>query len=197
MGSVETRPAGCREVLSQIYHFGQHTNLGVANASQRVFNARLLSVRRAVGRGVASGSCCLHAMQVWRFRQTAKDSPTASRNPARQRKMAQSNRQVTLARSAVNRRCHVCAFFHSREDEYKVMLPFLKEGLEADEKVFQIIGQRQREERLRRLTDAGVDAARRRAEWPDGGASLGECALERWPFRRKRSGVMRLWANIE
>jgi hypothetical protein len=27
--------------------------------------------------------------------------------PAQQRKMAQSNRQVTLARSAVNRRCHV------------------------------------------------------------------------------------------
>jgi DcmR-like sensory protein len=73
--------------------------------------------------------------------------------------MAQSNRHVTLARSAVSRRCHVCAFFHNQEDEYKVMLPFLKEGLEADEKVFQIIDQRQREERLRRLTDAGVDAA--------------------------------------
>ncbi len=37
--------------------------------------------------------------------------------------MAHSNKQVTLARSAVDRRCHVCAFFHSREDEYKVMLP--------------------------------------------------------------------------
>ena len=62
--------------------------------------------------------------------------------------MAHSNKQVTLARSAVDRRCHVCAFFHSREDEYKVMLPFLKEGLEADEKVIQIMDKRQREERL-------------------------------------------------
>jgi hypothetical protein len=50
--------------------------------------------------------------------------------------MAHSTKQVTLARSAEDRRCHVCAFFHSREDEYKVMLPFLKEGLEADEKGF-------------------------------------------------------------
>jgi hypothetical protein len=62
--------------------------------------------------------------------------------------MAHSNKQVTLARSAVDRRCHVCAFFHSREDEYKIMLPFLKEGREADEKVFQIMDKRQREERL-------------------------------------------------
>jgi MEDS: MEthanogen/methylotroph, DcmR Sensory domain len=50
--------------------------------------------------------------------------------------MAHSNKQVTLARSAVDRRCRVCAFFHSREDEYKIMLPFLKEGREADEKFF-------------------------------------------------------------
>jgi hypothetical protein len=28
----------------------------------------------------------------------------------------------------LNCRCHVCAFFHSREDEYKILIPFMREG---------------------------------------------------------------------
>jgi hypothetical protein len=94
------------------------------------------------------------------FRQAAKNGPGASRNfAAQERKMTPTTKQVMLARSSVDRSCHVCAFFNSREDEYKVMLPFLKEGLEAGEKVYQILDQRQRDERLRRLANAGVDAA--------------------------------------
>ena len=126
--------------------------------------------------------------------------------------MAQNSKQVTLARSAVDRRCHVCAFFHSREDEYKVMLPFLKEGLEAGEKVFQIIDQRQRDERLRRLTDAGVDAAAAEQNgllevrsWENAHLSDGRfdqhamIALVEGIAKdgEKRSGVTRLWANME
>jgi MEDS: MEthanogen/methylotroph, DcmR Sensory domain len=126
--------------------------------------------------------------------------------------MAQNSKQVTLARSEVDRRCHVCAFFHSREDEYKVMLPFLKEGLEAGEKVFQIIDQRQRDERLRRLTDAGVDAAAAEQNgllevrsWENAHLSDGRfdqhamIALVEGIAKdgEKRSGVTRLWANME
>ena len=126
--------------------------------------------------------------------------------------MAQNSKQVTLARSAVDRRCHVCAFFHSREDEYKVMLPFLKEGLEAGEKVFQIMDQRQRDERSQRLTDAGVDAAAAEQNgllevrpWENAHLSDGRfdqhamIALVEGIAKdgEKRSGVTRLWANME
>ena len=45
--------------------------------------------------------------------------------------MAQTSRTVNLARSTVNCRCHVCAFFNSRDDEYKVMLPFFKDSSSA------------------------------------------------------------------
>ena len=41
--------------------------------------------------------------------------------------MSGCSKTVGLARS----RCHVCAFFHSREDEYKIVIPFMKEGLDA------------------------------------------------------------------
>jgi hypothetical protein len=126
--------------------------------------------------------------------------------------MAQSKKQVTLARSAVDRRCHVCAFFNSREDEYKVMLPFLKEGLEAGEKVFQVMDQRQRDERLRRLTDAGVDAASAEQNgllevrpWENSYLSGGRfdqhamfALIESLAKEgQERSGVTRLWANME
>lgn len=126
--------------------------------------------------------------------------------------MAENNKQVTLARSAVDRRCHVCAFFNSREDEYKVMLPFLKEGLEAGEKVFQIMDQRQRDERLRHLTDAGVDAAAAEQNGllevrPWENAHLGGGRFDQHAMfalieslakeGQERSGVTRLWANME
>jgi hypothetical protein len=42
--------------------------------------------------------------------------------------MAQSTRTVSLARATLSCRCHVCAFFHSREEEYQILLPFMKEG---------------------------------------------------------------------
>jgi hypothetical protein len=38
---------------------------------------------------------------------------------------------VRLAVSFLNRPCHVCAFFHSKEEEYRVLMPFIKEGLRA------------------------------------------------------------------
>ena len=38
-------------------------------------------------------------------------------------------RQVRLAGSVLDRSRHVCAFFHRKEEEYRVLLPFIKEGL--------------------------------------------------------------------
>jgi MEDS: MEthanogen/methylotroph, DcmR Sensory domain len=46
-----------------------------------------------------------------------------------------------LGRATVICRCHVCAYFNNRDDEYKVMLPFFKEGLEAGEKTVYIADQ--------------------------------------------------------
>ena len=46
--------------------------------------------------------------------------------------------------SQVGHKCHACAFFGRREEEYAAMLPFLKEGLAAGEKVLQIIDGRER-----------------------------------------------------
>jgi DcmR-like sensory protein/GAF domain-containing protein len=54
--------------------------------------------------------------------------------------------------------CHACAFFTSKEEEYRVMLPFMAEGLAAGDKLINIIDQRHRDERLAKLKDYGIDA---------------------------------------
>jgi tRNA pseudouridine-54 N-methylase len=66
---------------------------------------------------------------------------------------------VTLGRAKVHCRCHVCAFFTSRGDEEKVMLPFMKEGLDGGDRTVCIVDQNLRSERLRRLAETGFDIA--------------------------------------
>ena len=63
---------------------------------------------------------------------------------------------VRLAGSVLNRTCHACAFFNSREEEYNVLLPFAKEGYERGEKLFHVVDREHRPERLRRLAEAGL-----------------------------------------
>ena len=38
--------------------------------------------------------------------------------------------QVRLAGAALGRSRHVCAFFNSKDEEYRVLLPFISEGIE-------------------------------------------------------------------
>ena len=73
--------------------------------------------------------------------------------------MPDCSKTVGLARSRLNCRCHVCAFFHSREDEYKILIPFMREGLDAGDRAVQIVGAEHRAEQIRRLTESGVDAS--------------------------------------
>jgi hypothetical protein len=72
-------------------------------------------------------------------------------------------RAVRLPEAELRRFGHVCAFFHSKEEEYRVLLPFAKEGFDQGEKVFHIIDPEHLSERTRRLNEVGIspDAARR------------------------------------
>jgi len=73
--------------------------------------------------------------------------------------MNASRKPVRLAGTELKGTCHACAFFHSRDEEYRVLLPFAKEGFERGEKVFHIVDDQHREERLRRLDQAGIPVA--------------------------------------
>jgi DcmR-like sensory protein len=125
--------------------------------------------------------------------------------------MPDCSRTVGLARSRLNCRCHVCAFFHSREDEYKILIPFMKEGLDAGDKAVQIIAADRRAEQIRRLTETGVDAlaAEQRGQlvvrtWEDSvlrGGRFDQYAMigalqEIGADGEQRSDITRIWANM-
>ncbi|MEA2904385.1 MAG: hypothetical protein QOI12_1772 [Alphaproteobacteria bacterium] len=126
--------------------------------------------------------------------------------------MAQASRTVNLARATVSCRCHVCAFFNSRDDEYNVMLPFLKDGIDGGDRAVYILDKSQRHERVQRLAAAGIDAAKAQADgqlevrpWDDAYLRAGrfdqhamiELLEEVAKTASQSGGMTRLWATME
>ena len=68
-------------------------------------------------------------------------------------------KEVRLAGKALDRRRHVCAFFNSKDEEYRVLLPFIKEGFDQGDKGFHIVKEGHRPEHRRRLAGTGIDVA--------------------------------------
>src|SRR3954447_60500 len=73
--------------------------------------------------------------------------------------MGESTTTVRLPGAAARGFGHVCGFFHSQEEEYRVLLPLAKEGFERGEKVFHIVDPDHRPERMRRLEEVGISPA--------------------------------------
>ncbi len=54
---------------------------------------------------------------------------------------------------------HVCAFFNNEDEEYRVLLPFIKDGFACGDKAIHVINPEQRAGHLQRLSEAGIDVA--------------------------------------
>ena len=89
-------------------------------------------------------------------------------------------KQVRLAGSVLDRSRHVCAFFHRKEEEYRVLLPFIKDGFEQGERAFHIIDSRNFPEHLRRLQEVGIDVAQAEGK--------GQLEVRRWEDAYLREG---------
>src|SRR5438128_8199567 len=70
---------------------------------------------------------------------------------------SESNQPIRFAGSVLDAQRHVCAFFHNPDEEYRVLLPFIKDGLERGEKAFHIVDPKLRAEHRLRLASAGID----------------------------------------
>jgi hypothetical protein len=66
---------------------------------------------------------------------------------------------IPFAGSQLDETRHVCAFFNSDEEEYRVLLPFIKSGFQCGHKAIHVVNPDQRQDHLQRLADAGIDAA--------------------------------------
>jgi hypothetical protein len=124
-----------------------------------------------------------------------------------------STRAVRLAGRELGRSGHVCAFFHNREEEYRVLLPFALEGFERGEKAFHVIDSEHRPERLRRLEESGMSAAAARRPGQIEVRAWEEAHLRGGRFDQEAMlalieevltsgkgdgfGLTRIWANME
>jgi hypothetical protein len=127
--------------------------------------------------------------------------------------MSTEREPARLAGAELARGCHACAFFHSSEEEYRILLPFMKDGSERGDKLFHIVDANHREERLERLAEVGI------AVDPSGSTDQVEVRVWEEAYLRgghfdqhamlalieeiltsgktARSGLTRLWANME
>jgi hypothetical protein len=94
--------------------------------------------------------------------------------------MDEQKEEVRLAGSVLHRSRHVCAFFHKKDEEYQVLLPFVKEGFKQGHKAFHIVDPAHREEHLRRLSEAGIDVVEAERS--------GQLEVRRWEDAYLREG---------
>jgi MEDS: MEthanogen/methylotroph, DcmR Sensory domain len=66
---------------------------------------------------------------------------------------------ISLAGSTLGDTRHVCAFFNSDDEEYRVLLPFIKDGFDRGDKAIHVVNPGQRHDHLQRLATVGVDTA--------------------------------------
>ncbi len=120
---------------------------------------------------------------------------------------------ITIGQSEFSCPCHACAFFHSRDEEYELLLPFSKSAAEAGERLFHVVDQAHISERRRRLAEVGIDVAEAERNgqleiraWEDAylrGGRFDQYAmldLIQEVLKEGRSNgfpMTRLWANME
>lgn len=119
---------------------------------------------------------------------------------------------VRLAGRTLKKTRHICAFFHSREEQNKVLMPFFKEGFDRGEKLFHIVDSRNHQEHLCACRNAGinVDSAERSGQlevchWEDAYLKNGFFDGERMiqtlekvlESNRDKYGLCRLMGNME
>ena len=66
---------------------------------------------------------------------------------------------ISLAGSELGDVRHVCAFFNSADEEYRVLLPFIKDGFGCGDKAVHVVNPGQHHNHLQRLAAAGIDTA--------------------------------------
>ncbi len=88
--------------------------------------------------------------------------------------------EVSLAGKTIRSNQHVCAFFSSKEEEYRVLMPFIKEGFERGDRAFHVVDPDHRETHLKCLSEAGIAV--------NDAETRGQLEVRRWQEAYLRDG---------
>jgi len=72
--------------------------------------------------------------------------------------MKKTTAPIPFAGSQLGETRHVCAFFNSDDEEYRVLLPFIKDGFQCGHRAIHVVNPDQRHDHLQRLAAVGIDA---------------------------------------
>ena len=76
--------------------------------------------------------------------------------------MKRATAPIPFAGSSLDETRHVCAFFHSDEEEYRILLPFIKDGLQCGHKAIHVVNPRSACRTIcNAWLPAGIDRGRR------------------------------------
>lgn len=64
---------------------------------------------------------------------------------------------VTICGETLTGPLHICAFFDSREEQYEILLPWIKEGIDKGEEVLNILSESLQSDHCSRLSEAGIE----------------------------------------
>lgn len=87
---------------------------------------------------------------------------------------------IHFANATLGAQRHICAFFHSPDEEYRVLLPFIREGIDRGEKAFHIVDPRLLDDHRQRLRNAGIDV--------EDATQRGQLIVKRWQDAYLRDG---------
>jgi enamine deaminase RidA (YjgF/YER057c/UK114 family) len=73
--------------------------------------------------------------------------------------MKRATGPIPFAGSQLDVTRHVCAFFNSDEEEYRILLPFISDGFQCGHKAIHVVNPEQRQDHLQRLSQVGIDPA--------------------------------------
>ena len=76
--------------------------------------------------------------------------------------------------------CHVCGLFNSADEQYAVLVPFVREGWIRGERSLLLLDQRERDNRLSILRECGIDI--------EAAQHTGQLQIEVWEDAYLRGG---------
>jgi hypothetical protein len=71
--------------------------------------------------------------------------------------MKKNRARIPFAGSQLGDVRHVCAFFNSADEQYRVLIPFIRDGLECGHKAVHVVNPGGQKDHLQRLAAAGID----------------------------------------
>jgi hypothetical protein len=86
--------------------------------------------------------------------------------------MGAHDHSLQIGPDALGENRHICAFFHSMDEHYRVLRPFIRDGFDKGDKTFHLVEPERREEHLKQLADAGIDV--------DGAMDSGQLEVHPW-----------------